>query len=269
MFYVTHRNRPLRPKKHFKGFLHRAKNCKQLSEPFGIRLTAITWQTFAAGNETKNEEWHIQPSSILFLLHEIFPPNPDTPLKFQGLQMQRIFPEKIPASIAAYTPLMMHLGDESTFGCWISKYACFNPHFQQACRASKFSLSFLKLHWNLWKLQCDSSPRPPNSKLLLIIMRWQVNRLARLIGKVVRISIRGPSDELHPVWAKQLTRLTCLVVNAKFQFRYRFNNFIFVLFFAHFYVKEIWFNLPFGGYRILVCYRVSTVFRNVTAKKWH
>ncbi len=37
-----------------------------------------------------------------------------------------------------------------------------------------------------------SSPQPPKSKLLLlIIMRWQVYRLARLIGKVVRFQHKG------------------------------------------------------------------------------
>ncbi len=36
------------------------------------------------------------------------------------------------------------------------------------------------------------------SKLLLIIMRWQVYSLAMLIGKVVRFQRRGTTDELHP-----------------------------------------------------------------------
>ncbi len=53
---------------------------------------------------------------------------------------------------------------------------------------------------------------------------FQVYHLARLIWKVV------PGDPLmsctplpkaaKPVWAKQLTRLPCLVVNVKFQFVY-------------------------------------------------
>ncbi len=43
--------------------------------------------------------------------------------------------------------------------------------------------------------QATSSPKPPNAKLLL---RWQVYRLASLIGKVVRFQLGGPTDELHP-----------------------------------------------------------------------
>ncbi len=58
----------------------------------------------------------MQPSSLLLLLHEISPPHPETPLKFYGLQMQCMLPEKIPASIAPDVTLMMYMGGESTFG---------------------------------------------------------------------------------------------------------------------------------------------------------
>ncbi len=58
-------------------------------------------------------------------------------------------------------------------------------------------------------------------KLLLIITRWQVYSFSRLIGKVVRFQRRGLTDETplpkaaKPAWAKQLTRLLCLVVYVK------------------------------------------------------
>ncbi len=58
----------------------------------------------------------MQPSPLLLLLHEISPPRLETPLKFNGLQMQCMLPEKIPASIAPDATLMMYMGGESTFG---------------------------------------------------------------------------------------------------------------------------------------------------------
>ncbi len=54
-------------------------------------------------------------------------------------------------------------------------------------------------------------------------MRWQVYRLPRLIGKVVRLQQKGNPlmsctplpKAAKPVWSKQLTRLPCLIVLAK------------------------------------------------------
>ncbi len=73
-----------------------------------------------------------------------------------------------------------------------------------------------------------SSTLQPKSKLWLInIMRWQVYRITRLVVEVGRFKHRGgATDELQFFyqkqrnqlnWAKQLTRLPCLVVYVKFQ----------------------------------------------------
>ncbi len=39
-----------------------------------------------------------------------FPPHPEAPLEFYELQMQCMFPEKIPASIATDIALMVYVG---------------------------------------------------------------------------------------------------------------------------------------------------------------
>ncbi len=50
-------------------------------------------------------------------------------------------------------------------------------------------------------------PMPPKSKLwLLIIMRWQVYRLARLVGKVVQLQHRGTHWWAAPLYQKQRNR---------------------------------------------------------------
>ncbi len=64
----------------------------------------------------------------------------------------------------------------------------------------------------------------------------------QLVGKLLDFSIGRQTDEhLHPllkaaklVWAKQLTRLTCLVVYAKFRFVYtREGSFVYISYFFH------------------------------------
>ncbi len=57
-------------------------------------------------------------------------------------------------------------------------------------------------------------------------MRWQVYRLARLVGKVVQfhhalMNFVPTPKAGKPVWAKQQTRLPCLVVYGEFQFVYK------------------------------------------------
>ncbi len=82
--------------------------------------------------------------------------------------------------------------------------------------------AFQNTSWLFW----------PKSKLLIIIMRWQVYRMARLVGKGVWFQHRGNHwwaappplpKAAKPVWAKQLTRLPCLVVYVKFQFVFSCN----------------------------------------------
>ncbi len=55
-------------------------------------------------------------------------------------------------------------------------------------------------------IMTTSSPQPPNSKLLLIIMRWQVYRLARLTLKVVRFQHRRTHWWAAPLHQKQRNR---------------------------------------------------------------